>query len=93
LFGVFFFRFLKRKQLYGKLVLYETLAEDDVDFSYLAQFLGKEGVTRTALGPFDHADIDGTDIEVCSNSKYIPVNQRIKVVDFKEHKLFVAAVE
>ncbi|MCL2409110.1 MAG: hypothetical protein FWC96_05780 [Oscillospiraceae bacterium] len=92
--GVFFFRFLKRRQLYGKFILKETLKEDEVDFSALENFLGKEGVTKTALRPFGRADVDGTSIEVCcSDSKYIPVNKRVKVVDLRERKLFVTAID
>jgi len=92
-FGVFFFRYLKQKQLYGKFILKETLREDEKDISKLENFLGKEGVTKTALRPFGQADIDGTSIEVCSDSKYIPVNKRVKVVDLKERKLFVMAID
>ncbi|MCL2402380.1 MAG: hypothetical protein FWC90_07030 [Oscillospiraceae bacterium] len=92
--GVFFFRYLKRKQLYGKFILKETLLEDKIDFSALENFLGKEGITRTALRPFGQANIEGTSVEVCcSDAKYIPVNQRVKVVDLRDRKLFVTVVK
>jgi membrane-bound serine protease (ClpP class) len=91
--GVFFFRYLKQKKLYGKFILKETLMEDEIDFSALEHFVGKEGITKTALRPFGKANIDGANIEVCSDAKYIPANKHVKVVELKERKLFVTAID
>ena len=88
-----FYRFLRSRQLDGHLILNETLAEDVIDLSGLEFFMGKEGVAVTALRPHGKADFNGTSVEVCSDSKYIPSGKRVKVVDVRERKLFVALVE
>lgn len=88
-----FFRFLKSRQLDGKLILTETLAEDKIDVSGLEYFMGKEGITKTALRPQGTADFNGAGVEVCSESKYIPEGKRVKVVDVKGKKVLVALIE
>jgi membrane-bound ClpP family serine protease len=86
--------YLKRKQLTGKLILNETLAEDKADVVGLEYFVGKEGVTKTALRPFGTADFNGSSIEVCADtSKYIAVNKRVRVIDVKERKVFVVQAD
>ena len=92
--SVFFVRYLKRKQIYGKLILNETLAEDRQDFSGLQELLNQEGVTKTALRPFGHAEFNGVNVEaVCADSKYIPANKRVKAVGLKDKYLFVRVLE
>ena len=88
-----FYRFLKNRQLDGRFVLTETLAEDKVDLSGLTYFMGKEGITKTALRPHGNVDFNGSNVEVRSESKYIPANKRVKVVDVRDNKVFVALVE
>jgi len=88
-----FFRFLKTRQLDGRFILTETLAEDKIDVSGLEYFLGKEGITKTALRPQGKADFNGADVEVSSDSKYIPEGKRVKVVDVKGKKVLVALIE
>ena len=88
-----FFKFLRSRQLDGKLVLTETLAEDKVDVSGLLYFLGKEGITKTALRPQGSADFNGTSVDVLSDSKYIPAGKRVKVVDVKDRKVTVSLIE
>ena len=90
---IFFFRFLKSKQLDGRLILTETLAEDKIDVSGLEYFMGKEGITKTALRPQGTADFNGAGVEVCSESNYIPAGKRVKVVDVKGRKVLVALIE
>ncbi|MDR2183022.1 MAG: hypothetical protein LBE55_02500 [Clostridiales bacterium] len=89
----FFFRFLKSKQLDGRLILTETLAQDKVDVSGLEYFMGKEGITKTALRPQGMADFNGAGVEVSSDSKYISEGKRVKVVDVKGGKVFVTLIE
>ena len=88
-----FYRFLRARQLDGSLVLNETLNHDAVDVSGLEFFMGKEGVAVTALRPHGRADFNGANVEVCSQSKYIPSGKRVKVVDIQERRLFVQLVE
>lgn len=92
--GIFLlFRFLRSRQLDGKLILTETLAEDKVDVSGLEYFMGKEGITKTALRPHGTADFNGAGVEVCSDSKYIAEGKRVKVVDVKGRRVFVSLIE
>ena len=90
---ILFYRFLRSRQLDGKFILTETLAEDVVDVSGLEYFMGKEGVTKTALRPHGRAEFNGAIVEVLSDSKYIPLGKRVKVVDVKDRRVFVALVE
>jgi membrane-bound serine protease (ClpP class) len=89
----FFFRFLKNRQLDGRFILTETLAEDKIDVSGLEYFIGKEGITKTALRPHGTADFNGAGVEVRSDSKYIPEGKRVKVVDVKGKNVFVTLIE
>jgi len=88
-----FYRFLRVRQMDGRFVLHDTLNEDVQDVSGLVYFLGKEGVAQTALRPYGTADFNGSSVDVCSQSKYIPAGKRIKVVDVKERKVLVSLVE
>jgi len=74
------FRYVKRKQFHGKLILDETLAEDVQPIGGLEFFLGKEGVTRTPLRPFGEAVFNGVALEVVSDGSYIAENMRVKVI-------------
>ena len=91
--SILFFRFLRSKQLDGKFILTETLAEDKVDVSGLEYFMGKEGITKTALRPQGMADFNGAGVEVQSESKYIPEGKRVKVVNVQGRKVMVAMIE
>ena len=92
--SVFFVRYLKRKQIYGKFILNETLAQEKQDFSELQELLNQEGVTKTALRPFGQAEFNGVNVEaVCADSKYIPANKRVKAVGLKDKYLFVRLIE
>ncbi|MCL2619764.1 MAG: hypothetical protein FWD97_02360 [Defluviitaleaceae bacterium] len=82
-------RFLRKRQLDGRFILSETLAEDTVDVGGLEYFIGKEGVTTSALRPQGFADFNGTKIEVSSEAGYIDVDKRIKVVDVQNRRVFV----
>ncbi|MCL2415534.1 MAG: hypothetical protein FWD01_01870 [Defluviitaleaceae bacterium] len=94
--AVVFVRWLRRKQIYGKFILNETLAEDKSDISGLERLVGKEGITKTALRPHGQAIFDNSNdtkpVEVWCDS-YIPQNERVKVTDIKDHKVFVKLVE
>jgi len=91
--GIVFFRWLKKRQFYGKFVLSETLAEDKSDISGLEFFIGKEGVTKTALRPHGDAMFNGAGVEVWSESAYVPANARVKVVDVKGKRVIVKLVD
>lgn len=88
------FKFLKKKHLYGKLILNDTLedSEKHEETLDLKAFLGKEGVSKTALKPFGFADFDGVSIEVTSDSFYINSDKRIKVINIANNKIIVKEI-
>ena len=87
------YRFLRKRQLDGKFILSETLAEDVVEVGGLEHFLGKEGITKTALRPQGFADFNGQNIEVASDSGFVAVDKRVKVVDVQDRKVLVKLIE
>jgi len=86
------FRFLRKRQLDGRFILSETLAEDVSDVGGLEYFMGKEGVTKTALRPVGFADFNGTRVEVSSDMGLIDVGKSIKVVDVQHKKVVVRLI-
>lgn len=87
------YRFLRKRQLDGKFILTETLATDKAEVGGLEHFLGKEGVTKTALRPQGFADFNGQNVEVASDAGFVAVDKRVKVVDVQERKLLVRLIE
>ena len=88
-----FYRWVKSKQIYGQLVLRETLNEDKPEFGDLSVFLGKEGVAKTTLRPVGVADFNGVSLEVTADCAYIPQNTRIKVTEVSRKMLYVRRAE
>ncbi len=82
-------KYIKKRQLYGKLILDETLNEAKKELGGLEFFIGKEGVAKTPLKPFGIADFNSTSLEVCSDGAYIKENSRIKVVEVTNSKVIV----
>ncbi|MCL2168532.1 MAG: hypothetical protein FWB74_00740 [Defluviitaleaceae bacterium] len=87
------FRFLRKRQLDGKFILTETLNEDTAPIGGLEYFLGKEGMTKTALRPQGFADFNGQNVEVASDAGYIPADKRVKVVDVQNRRVLVRLIE
>ena len=86
------FSFIKRKQLQGKIILNEALAEDPpaVDFAGL---VGKEGKAVTALRPYGEVDFNGIRVEVSSNGLMIERGARVRVVETQANKVIVSLVD
>jgi len=87
----FMYRFMKRKQLQGVLILSETLQELHVDD--VSQLVGREGMAVTALRPSGEADFNGVRLEVSSNGLLVNANTKIKVIDTEARKIIVCPVE
>jgi len=85
-------RFLKRKRFHDKIVLNDTLVEEEEDTSELANFLNMDGVTTTALRPFGRADVNGNNIEVWSEIDFISAGRPVKVIKQQGRKLFVKEI-
>lgn len=85
-------KYIRKKQLYGKLVLDESLEFDDNPGGDLQFYIGKEGVVLTPLKPVGNADFNGAVLEVYSEGRYIPENKRVQVVDVLKQKVIVKQI-
>lgn len=90
-FVVHMYRFMKRKQLEGKLILSENLESAPAqDLSYL---VGREGTTATSLRPYGEAVFAGVRTEVSSYGPMIAKGTKIRVVETEGNKIVVRPVE
>ena len=87
------YRFLRKRQLDGRFILSETLNFDVVEVGGLEYFLGKEGVTKTALRPQGFADFNGQNVEVASDAGFVAVDKRVRVVDVQGRRVLVKLIE
>lgn len=85
-------KYVKRKQLYGRLILNESLGKDTNDVSDLKNLIGQQGVSKTALKPFGFAEINGNSVEVRSDVNYIQENTKIIVSEIVNNKVVVKEV-
>ncbi len=90
--AVSLYKYLRKKQLYGKLILNDFLAFEKKDLGNIEALIGKVGLTKTALRPQGTADFNGIISDVHSTEGYIPEGTKIKVVSVSENKLFVTRV-
>lgn len=91
-FGYYMIRYLKKRQLYGKLILDETLNYERTDIGDLDSFVGKEGVTKTSLKPFGRVSFNGVDVDAWADGEYISEDVRVKVVGVENEKVYVKAI-
>ena len=91
LFLRFFIRQIRKRQLTGRIILNETLAEDVTHD--LAGFVGKAGVAATMLRPYGEVEFDGVRLEVSSGGPLIEQGERVRAVAIRESKLIVSAVK
>jgi len=90
-FLVHMFRFMKRKQLQGKLILSENLERPTtLDVSYL---VGREGTTVTTLKPYGEADFAGVRVEVSSYGPMIDRGTKVRVTETEGSKVVVRPAE
>lgn len=81
--------YIKKHQLYGKIILDETLNYEKKEMGDLEYFLGKEGITKTPLKPFGNVDFNGVIIEAYSDGEYIQPHEKIKVINVHDNKIYV----
>ncbi|MDE6181986.1 MAG: NfeD family protein, partial [Eubacteriales bacterium] len=79
---------MKRMQLFGKIILSDSI-KNKKEFANLEEFIGREGMTKTALRPTGDAEFNGVILEVMSENGYIDNNTKIKVTRILENKLYV----
>ena len=90
-FLIHMYRFMKRKQLQGKLILSETLETmPETDNEYL---VGREAKTVTVLRPYGEADFGGTRMEVASYGPMISKGTAVRVTEVDGGKIIVRPVE
>jgi len=90
-FLIHMYRFMKRKQLQGKLILAENLDVPTAnDISYL---VGREGKTVTSLRPYGEADFNDMRMEVSSYGPMIAKGTKIIVTKIEANKIIVRPVE
>ncbi len=88
--GFYVYRYIKRKQLYGKLVLTDFLSSDKKEVGQQENLVGKVGVSKTALRPQGTVEINGSSLDVYSESGYIAPGTKVVVTSVSGTKLYVA---
>lgn len=92
LLGYLFFEYFRNHGKDSRIILNETLNEDENDAERLKSYIGKEGIARTPLKPFGNIDIDGTYVDACSDGEFISSNEKVLVVRVYENKLYVRKI-
>jgi len=85
------FRFMRKKQLQGKLILSETLEMPPVDD--LSRFMGHEGKTVTFLKPSGEVDFNGVRVQASSNGPIIERDKKVRVIETQSNHIIVKVVE
>lgn len=92
LFLLFLYWFLKRNRPFFTMILQDSIDLGHCQKESIHYFMGKEGITVTALKPKGRAEFDGTIVEVCSMGEYIKKGKVVKVVGIDGHNIFVKQV-
>lgn len=89
---VFIIKKMKKMQIYGKVILTDVIGNNKKTVANLEQMIGKEGTTKTDMKPFGKVEINGMTLDAYSESGYIKVLSKIKVVRVIENKMYVAYI-
>lgn len=92
LLGYLGFDYFKKHSKNSRIILNETLNEDENNVETLRSYIGKEGIARTPLKPFGNINIDGNYIDACSDGEFIEANEKVLVVREYENKLYVRKI-
>ena len=87
-YGLYFF--MKKRQLYGGMILTEV---DDAPQVDLSGFVGKEGKAVTLLRPSGDVDFNGVRMEVSSDGPFIEKGTKVRVIETQANKIIVCAVD
>jgi membrane-bound ClpP family serine protease len=88
--GGLVFNFVTKRQLQGRIVLNDTLAEDKDAVGDLSAMVGKVGVTVSILRPYGEADFNGIRMEVSSGGPMIARGTKIRVMETQGTKIIVS---
>ena len=73
------FKFRKK----DKFVLKDVLNTQDFDESILQDMQGKQGITITTVQPYGKMEVEGKQIDVCSEGGYIEKNKIVQIVQIR----------
>ncbi|MCL2204279.1 MAG: hypothetical protein FWB88_10125 [Defluviitaleaceae bacterium] len=93
LLGGLVYNFVTRRQLQGRVILNDTLAEDTDVVGDLSGMVGKEGTAVTILRPYGEADFNGIRMEVASKGPMIERGAKIRVLETQGTKVVVGVVD
>jgi len=87
-------RFLPQSRFWQKLILKEatTTASGYIGVNDYQHFLGKQGRTVTMLRPAGIIDIDGQQLDVVADGRYIKAGTLVEVVSVSGNRIVVRAV-
>lgn len=85
----FIFKHMRRSQIFGRIILDETLNYEEKEIGGTDYFLGKEGITKTPLKPFGSVDFNGVVMEVYSDGTFIKEKTKVKVIEVTTNKIIV----
>ena len=92
LIGGLIYNFVTKRQLQGRIIMNDTLAEDTNVLGDVSALVGKEGVTMSILRPYGEADFNGTRVEVSSNGPMIARGTKVRVLETQGTKIIVSEV-
>ena len=90
--GYLIIDFAKRNNMYGNLILKETLKEDDEKKISLEELVNSSGVVKTPLKPHGKVDFDGTVAEAYSDGDFIEVGQKVVAYKVYANNLYVKKI-
>jgi membrane-bound serine protease (ClpP class) len=93
LLGGLVYNFVTKRQLQGRLLLNENLAEDTSAVGDLSGMVGKEGTAVTILRPYGEADFNGIRMEVTAVGTIIERGAKVRVLETHATKVIVGVVD
>jgi len=87
--GYGIYKFAKRKQLHGGMILTEV---DDAPQEDISGFIGKEGRVVTVLRPSGDVDFNGVRRHVISDGPFLEQGTKVRVVETQANRIIVSAV-
>ena len=73
----------------SRFVLRDVATTSQLSGGDMAFYVGKSGVTTTALRPSGNAEIDGVKLNVLSDGEFIAEGERVKVVSVEGNRILV----
>ncbi|MCL2498972.1 MAG: NfeD family protein [Defluviitaleaceae bacterium] len=93
LLGGFVYNFVTKRQLQGRVILNDNLAEDPDAVGDLSGMVGKEGVAVTILRPYGEAEFNGIRMEVAAVGTMIDLGTKVKVLETQGTKVVVGVTD